>query len=131
EVKESGDIEVKESARKLLEPPPSTQEIVDKFLAAKRIKVRPATLKSYRDALRPFVRRFPTLPTKPEQVEEYLAPYGNETSTARVIYIVIRLLYGFAEKRGLLPFPDPMATVEKPSGKTKPPEHMTITQALA
>ena len=110
---------------------PGTQEVVDKFLVAKRIKVRPPTLKSYRGTLRPFARRFPTLPTKPEQIEEYLVPYGTERTTAKDIYIVIRLLYNFAEKRKLLPFPNPMTMVEKPSGKPRPPEHATINQALA
>ena len=109
--------------------PVSTVEVIDKFLASKRAaNLRGATIKSYCDTLRPFARAYPTLPDKPEQIEQYLAPHRGENTTAKNIYIVIRLLYNFAQDRDLLPFANPITKVQKPKGEAKPLEHLNEAQ---
>ena len=109
-----------------------TMELVDKFLASKRAaNLREATIKGYGATLRRFARRFTTLPRRPEDIEGYLEPHRGETATAWDIFIQIRLLYNFAEKRGLLPFPNPMSQLQTPKKVTKPPEHLSFEQARA
>ena len=107
----------------------STIEVVDRFLASKRLSVKPVSLRSYSDTLRAFARRYPVLPTEPEPIEEYLARYGSENTTAKCVYIVLRLLYDFASKR--LALPNPMAKIGKPRGKPKLPQHLSFAQAQA
>lgn len=98
-----------------------TREVIDKFLASKSsANLREASISSYHDTLMPFARAYPTLPDKPEPIEEYLAPFRGENSTAWNIYTVIRLLYNFAESRNLLPFPNPIAKVQTPKKVTRP-----------
>jgi len=110
----------------------NTWEIMEKFLASKKAaNRRDESIQSYRNTLRPFARNFPTLPAKPEQIEEYLLPHRGENSTAWNIFTRIRLLYNFAEKRGLLPFPNPMSQMEAPKKVTKPPQHLSFSQARA
>ena len=124
-------IGIEKPASKSSKTLPGTQEIIDEYLTAKQLKVRPTTLRGYSDTLRPFAACFSTLPAEPKRIDEYLAPYGNETMTAKNIFIVIRDLYNFAEKRNRLPFPNPMPVVFKPGCTSKPPEHLTIKQARA
>ena len=120
----------KESVSKPAQSPPRTQEIIDKFLASKRAANRTeATIKSYEDTLRPFARAYPALPTKPEQIEEYLAPHHGGNSTAKDIYIVLNIFYKFASARFRVP--NPVAQVDKPRSKNRPPDHLTTAQAQA
>ncbi len=120
----------KETGIRQSPPPPSTQEVIDKFLAAKRAANRSGeTIRSYKNALRPFARAYPVLPTKPEQIEEYLAPHRGETSTAKDIYIVLNIFYRFANAR--FGVPNPLAQIDKPRAKIKTPDHLTVNQAQA
>ena len=107
----------------------NTAEVIDKFLNAKQVRVKPVSLKSYGDTLRAFARYYPTLPTEPEPIEQYLARYSAENTSARNVYIVLRLFYKFVSER--LNLPNPILKVEKPRGRAKPPEHLSVKQARA
>ena len=125
-----GAVQLLESESRTSKSPPSTQEIIDKFLASKRAaNLSSETIQSYSNTLRPFVRHFPILPDKPETIEEYLAPYRGENSTAWNIFTRIRILYDFAESRGFLSFPNPMRAIQTPRKVRKPPEHLDFDQA--
>ncbi|GAI80278.1 unnamed protein product, partial [marine sediment metagenome] len=103
-------VQVLESESRTSGSPLSTQELIDKFLAAKQAANRSeATIKTYMDTLRPFARAYPVLPTKPEQIEEYLAPHRGENSTAKDIYIVLSIFYKFASTRFRVPDPAALA----------------------
>ncbi|MBA7637566.1 Tyrosine recombinase XerC [subsurface metagenome] len=106
----------------------STKELVDKFLAAKRPYIKPVSLKSYELNLRTFARYYPLLPTEPEPIEQYLGRFNNENTGINNIDCVLRLLYQFAAQR--LGLPNPMDKIKRPRGKAKPPQHLTIPQAL-
>ena len=108
----------------------STTEVVDKFIASKQaVGLSEASIRSYSDTLRPFARAYPTLPTKPEDIEAYLALHGGNGTTGENIYLVIRLLYNWANAR--LGVTNPVTQVQKPKGKSKPPQHLTTAQAEA
>lgn len=107
----------------------STQQVITKFLAFKKAaNLSDASIRSYGDTLRTFAQHYPQLPIEPEPIEQYLARHHGDNTTAKNIYIVLRLLYKFASER--LSLPNPMLKVEKPRGQAKPPEHLTINQAL-
>lgn len=124
--------ELERGEQGLIEPPQpvSTIEIIDKFLAAKRAGgLSEASIQSYGDTLRVFAKYYPTLPTTPEQIEEYLSRFKPDKPTARDAFIVIRLLYKWgAERLGL---PNPMTKLTKPRFRTKTPDRLTDTQAKA
>ncbi len=107
---------------------PSTQEVIAKFLAAKRPRVKPISLKSYELNLRTFARHYPILPTEPEPVEQYLGRYSTENTGINNIDTLLRQFYGFAKER--LGLPNPMEKIKPARGKAKPPQHLTISQAL-
>jgi len=107
----------------------STIEVIEKFIASKRLSVTPTSLGSYRGALRAFARHYPVLPTEPEPIEEYLGRYSSDNTGARSVYGVLHVMYDFAEKR--LSLPNPMAKIDKPRGKPKPPQHLSFNQAKA
>ncbi|MBA7516764.1 Tyrosine recombinase XerC [subsurface metagenome] len=109
--------------------PLTTQEVIDKFLTAKTYSVSQATIKSYRATLRVFARHCPSLPTTPEEIEQYLSRYNSDTPTARGAYTAIRLMYNFAG--GRLGVTNPMAQVVRPRFKPKTPDRLTAIQARA
>lgn len=107
----------------------STVEVIDKFLAAKSLHVKPVSLKSYQLNLGTFARHYPILPTEPEPIEQYLGRYSSGNTGINNIDTVLRLFYRFAHER--LGLSNPMNKIERPKGKAKPPEHITIMQAQA
>ena len=108
----------------------STMEVIDKFLASKRAaNLSEDSVRGYQNTLMPFARTYPNLPATPEEIEEYLVPHRGENATAWSIYIRIRLVYNFAEARGLLPFPNPTRQVQTPKKVAKPPPHLNETEA--
>ena len=107
----------------------STLEVIEKFIASKRFRVKPISLRSYSDALKTFARHYPVLPTEPETIEEYLARYDSQKTAAKSVYVVLRMLYNFAGSR--LALPNPMIKIDKPRGKPKPPQHLSLNQAKA
>lgn len=112
------------------EPPvPSTQEVIDKFLASRRPHIKPVSLKSYELNLRTFARHYPILPAEPEPIEQYEGRYSIENTGINNIDSVLRLFYNFAKER--LGLPNPMDKIKRPRGKAKPPQHLTISQAQA
>ena len=106
-----------------------TNTVINKFLDSKRHQVKPVSLKSYEINLCTFARHCPTLPLEPELIEQYLGRYNSENTGINNIDTQLRLLYGFASAR--LGLPNPMDKIKRPKGKAKPPQHLTITQALA
>jgi integrase/recombinase XerD len=115
------------------EQPPSsfnTREVIDKFLASKKsIGRSEETLRTYLNTLRPFARAYPELPSTPEPIEKYIAEHRGTGSTAKNIYRFLGTFYNWASDR--LDVVNPMAKVEKPTSKAKPPQHLTVTQAKA
>lgn len=105
----------------------STLEAIRRFLDAKKNKVKPASITSYRDVLRPFAQVFPDLQVPPEKIDEYLAKFSNEKTTARHKFNVLRAFYRWLSKRdGLL---NPMEMVEKPAGQADETVPLTKEQA--
>ncbi|GAH62014.1 unnamed protein product, partial [marine sediment metagenome] len=92
-VKESGAISVVEPSLRPSQAPPSTQESIDKFLAAKRGKLRPDSITSYSAVLRPFARAYSELPLEPEQIESYLSNFSHEKTSAQYKFSVLRTFY--------------------------------------
>ncbi len=108
----------------------STLKVIDKFLASKRPHIKPISLKSYQLNLRTFARHYPTLPIEPEPIEQYLGEhYTIENTGINNIDSLLRQLYGFASSR--LRLPNPMLKIKRTRGKAKPPQHLTIAQAVA
>jgi len=107
-----------------------TTEVIDKFLATKRASgASDAYLAGLKRRLRVFARYFPELPTRPEQIEEYLSRFSRETPTAQDNWKVLSMLYGFANTRHGLP--NPILQVAKPKFKPKTPRRLTETEAKA
>ena len=107
-------------------------EIMEKFLASKKAaNLSDESVESYGRTLKPFVRRFPVLPDSPEVIEQYLAPHRGNTSTAWTVFTRLRLMYDFAESRGLLTFPNPLRQIQTPKKHSKPPQHLSFEQARA
>ncbi|GAJ24906.1 unnamed protein product, partial [marine sediment metagenome] len=102
--------------------------MIAKFLASKRPYIKPVSLKSYELNLRTFARYYPILPTEPDVIEQYLGRYSYENMGINNIDTQLRLLYNFASER--LGLPNPMSKIKRPRGKAKPPQHLTIKQAL-
>ena len=95
----------------------STLEVVQKFLASKRAaNLTPASIKTYTQDYKPFIRRFPCPPTTPEGIEGYLQSFPPPSK--RQQYNRLYALYRFASKRYNLP--NPMLDIEKPKVKEKP-----------
>ncbi|MBA7530602.1 Tyrosine recombinase XerC [subsurface metagenome] len=94
----------------------STVEIVGKYLEAKKQKLRPASITTYGAVLYPFARANSEVPTTPEPIEAYLAPFSNENTTARHKYNVLRAFYNWLSRRGLIST-NPMTMVDRPAGQ--------------
>lgn len=110
----------------------STAQLTQRFLASCSAgNLRDDTIRSYSDRLMPFVRAFAILPSKAEDVEAYVACHRGHNSTAWNHYIVIRLLYNFAEARDLLPFPNPIRKIKAPRKEKNPPQHLNLSQLQA
>ena len=124
-----GAVQVLEPESRTSGSPLSTQEVIDKFLASKRPYIKPISLKSYELNLRTFARHYSILPTEPEPIEQYLGHYSIENTGINNIDSLLRLLYDFASKR--LGLPNPMKKIKRVKGKAKPPQHLTMSQALA
>jgi len=97
--------------------PPSTQEVVRRFLTSKRAtNLAEASLKTYTQDYKPFIRKFSSLPTTAEEVEDYLQPFPPPSR--RQQYNRLNALYRFASKRYGLP--NPLLDIAKPRVKGKP-----------
>lgn len=95
----------------------STQEIIDKFLASKRAaNLAEASLITYTQDLKLFIRKFSRLPTTPEEIEGYLESFPPPSK--RQQYNRLNALYRFASKRYNLP--NPMLDIQKPRTEEKP-----------
>ncbi len=95
----------------------STQEIIDKFLASKRAaNLAEASLITYTQDLKLFVRKFSRLPTTAEEIEGYLELFPPPSKLQQ--YNRLYALYRFASKRYGLS--NPMLDIEKPKVKEKP-----------
>lgn len=95
----------------------STEEVVGKFLASKRAKnLAKASIDTYTQDYKPFIRKFPSPPTTPEEIEGYLEGFPPASRLQQ--YNRLKALYRFASKRCSLP--NPMLDIEKPTVKEKP-----------
>lgn len=97
--------------------PISTPDVVGKFLASKRAKnLAPASIQTYTQDYKPFIGRFPYLPTAPEEIEDYIEGFPPPSRLQQ--YNRLNALYLFASKRYKVP--NPMLDIEKPRLKGKP-----------
>lgn len=105
----------------------STLEVVQKFLASKRVaNLAPASIKTYTQDYKPFIRSFSSLPTTPEGIEVYLQSFPPPSK--RQQYNRLYALYRFASKRYDLP--NPMLDIEKPRLKEKPQRVLSPEDAI-
>lgn len=105
----------------------STNHVMEKFLDYKKAAgLQPYSLQSYRQALGPFAREFPILPTSPEEIEKFLASKPS-ASTRKWIHIILSGLYKYAFSR--LGMPNVMEKVPKPISRSKEPDSLTKNQA--
>ncbi len=109
-------ISVEASGLRPSQPPPGTQELSDKFLAAKQGKLRPDSITSYSAILRPFARAYSKLPLDPEQIESYLDNFSHEKTSAQYKFSVLRTFYLWLSRRNLIAV-NPIKMVEKPGGQ--------------
>lgn len=104
----------------------STSEVIKKFLDYKKAAgLQEYSLKSYRQALGPFAREFPILPTSPEEIEKFLASKPS-ASTRKWIYTILSGLYKYAFSR--LDVPNVMEKIPKPITRWKEPGTLTKNQ---
>jgi len=107
--------------------PVSTLGIADKFLASKRAaSLQPRSIGNYRQVLHSLAQQYPTLPSRPEDIEAFLTSKPSD-STRLWVYKVLSALYKFVNQR--LGVPDIMVNVQKPRVKLKEPTCLTRNQA--
>jgi integrase len=105
----------------------STLEIADKLLTSKRAaSLQPRSIENYRQVLHSFAIQYPTLPSRPEEIEAFLTSKPSD-STRLWVYRVLSVLYKFANQR--FGVPNIMVTVQKPRVKLKEPNCLTGKQA--
>jgi integrase/recombinase XerD len=105
----------------------NTAEAIGQFLDYnKAAGLQPYSIQSYGQALNPFARELPTLPTTQQEIEGFL---GNKPSgaTRLWVYKVLTVFYRFASKR--FGVPNIMAKIAKPRVKPKEPDSLTKNQA--
>ena len=109
--------------------PVVTSEIKDRFLDSKMAEgLRPESLHSYRQVLNQFARKYPFLPDRPEDIEQYLAGKWA-ANTRKLVYNTLSVLYKFAYRR--LGVPNVMEGIPKPIVRSKEPDSLTANQARA
>jgi len=105
----------------------STLGIADKFLASKRAaSLQPRSIGNYRQVLHSLALQYPTLPSRPEEIEAFLTSKPSD-STRLCVYKVLSALYKFVNQR--LGVPNVMVNVQKPRVKPKEPACLTMNQA--
>ena len=84
----------------------STAEAVSKFLTQRRNQgISPAREAKYHSIFKPFIARFPELPTSPEPIEEFIHSIKGEPETRFSYQSIINALYNFLEQRYKVPNP--------------------------
>lgn len=107
--------------------PVSTRGITDKFLASKQAAgLRSRSLGNYRQVLYSWALKYPTLPSRPEEIEAFLTSKPSD-STRLGVYKVLSALYKFVNQR--FGVANIMVTVPKPRVKLKEPDCLTRNQA--
>jgi integrase/recombinase XerD len=102
-----------------------TMDVVKACLKAKDY-LEKGSLKSYGFTWGAFAKRYPILPTTPQEIESYLAHYPSKRS-AHDVHTKLGLLYKFAEQRyGAL---NPMKEVQKPRFKRERKATLTLEEA--
>lgn len=83
-----------------------TSTAVQTFLRSRQAEnLAPGSISCYRGQLLPFARSYEELPTRPEEVEDYVAAAPGGTYARRNRYSAIRTLYNFLERRYGAPNP--------------------------
>ena len=77
-----------------------TEVAVRNFLSHCRAQnLKPPTIKWYESKLRPFASLYPKLPSKPEQIEQFLADIGGSPHTKHAYYRALSAFYTFIASR--------------------------------
>ena len=104
-----------------------TLEITDKFLASKRAaSLQPRSIGNYSHVLHSLALKYPTLPSSPEEIEDFLTSKPS-SSTRLCVYKVLAAFYKFVNQRFAVP--NIMCNVPKPMVKQREPESLTRNQA--
>ncbi len=110
---------IRAESKKPPQSPPTllgTKVLIDRFLEAKKNRLRPDSITTYVAVLRPFAQLHTELPLEPEPIDKYLGKFSNETTTARDKFNVLRAFYNWLEKRGKIPV-NPIKMVDRPAGQ--------------
>ena len=90
-----------------------TEQAVQAFLASRiAANLRPATISWYKDRLLPFARSCPTLPRRPEPIEQFLATVQGSPETRFGCHRALKTFFRFMSGRHRIP--NPMATINPP-----------------
>jgi len=106
-----------------------TTEIMEQFIKYKQSAgLQPRSIVNYRQVISQFARYYPALPSKPEEVEDFIRGKPSD-STRRAVYRVLAVFYKYANER--LGIPNTMDSIQKPMVKHKEPDCLTKQQAKA
>ncbi len=105
-----------------------TTEAVAACLAAKTARgLTTRTLETYRYRLNIFDRFYPDLPTRPAQIDAFLAQVGPTQETRETYYRLLRNLYRFLNRRKLTT-DNPVTGVDAPIVRPKVARSLTSEQ---
>ncbi|MBA7478892.1 Tyrosine recombinase XerC [subsurface metagenome] len=90
-----------------------TEQAVREFIASRiSSDLSPRTIEWYEGRLRPFAKRCPTLPRRPEPIEAFLTTVWGSPETKRDSFNALRTFFRFICKRHRIP--DPMDIINPP-----------------
>jgi len=90
-----------------------TEQAVREFIASRiSSDLSPRTIEWYEGRLRPFAKRCPTLPRRPEPIEAFLTTVRGSPETKRDTFNALRTFFRFICKRHRIP--DPMDIINPP-----------------
>jgi len=82
----------------------STASVVQAFIKSRQVQgVSKRTMEGYYSYFKPFIFKFPTLPTTTEQIEEFLLSLKVDPETKWSYNKTIKALYHFLERRKKIP----------------------------
>lgn len=104
--------------------------MVQRFMVAKKNKgITKKSQENYRYFFRGFIKKFPVLPLKPEEIEEFLIGTSENVVTRQSYDRKLRALYNFLVLRGVIATSkNPMKLIEKPVPAKKVARSLTTEE---
>jgi integrase/recombinase XerD len=104
-----------------------TADAVSLFLASREARgLSPRTISWYRQILTKFEASWPTLPTRPENVELFLSKCPGKDECRHGYYRALKVFYRFLAKRYQVA--DPLTLIDAPKRSKKDPKTLTALQ---